>query len=985
MTTNSAGSLWHRWDPHIHTPATTIANQFGHATMADFCAAVEACDPVIEAVGITDYFSLRGYEEIVELKAQGRLPSVQLIFPNVEIRFGLGTTRGSAINAHLLFAPDDSDHIERIHGFLSRLTFVYSGDTYVCADRDLIRLGRKRNPELTDDRAARQEGVNQFKVDPKQLWKEFANSEWVRNNCLIGMAAGQNDGTSGLQTPDSSLDAIRTSIEAEAHLIFSGNPKDREFWLGNGTLTVGQVEAKYRNLKPCLHGSDAHELSKVGNPALRRLCWIKGDLTFESLRQACIEPAERAYLGEEGPTGASPSQTISSVSVSNAPWMLPSEIPLNPGMVAIIGARGSGKTALADFIAVGAHAIHGRNNDRSFIARAANFLDSSMATLTWGSGEKTADEAIDRWRDSSPSPRVQYLSQQFVDALCSSEGLADSLVGEVKRVIFNAHPIDLREGATDFEELYDIRCVEALEERQRSEAELDRVADELLQERQLKQELDPLAKHKGEVEASIQKDLADRTLLVRPGQEIRVKRHQEISAALLARRTALEQAQKSARALTQLRADLVNFRDREAPTFLAALKTKRADACLSDAEWETFIPTISREADTTVEHKLKSTAQASEQILGTPIDTLVAQESGTAFVSDTADLSTQTVSILQGEADRLGHLIGIDLQNAAKYKSLTAKIEASQRQLGTLTARIKRCNEADERIKELNKTRKSAYKAVFQAIVELESELTRLYAPLADSLGGSTGALARLQFVIRRSPNVRAWADDGEALLDLRKDGPFRGKGTLATAANQQLLPAWSTGTPEEAGEAVSKFILENADRIKIHRPEEADLREWNAKISAWLHSTKHIKVEYGLQYEGVDVERLSPGTRGIVLLLLYLAVDKQDDRPLVIDQPEENLDPQSVYDELVPRFRDARTRRQIIIVTHNANLVVNTDVDQVIVATAGEHTPGQLPNITYRSGGLENAEIRDQVCEILEGGARAFEARAKRLRVGLK
>jgi predicted ATPase len=72
------------------------------------------------------------------------------------------------------------------------------------------------------------------------------------------------------------------------------------------------------------------------------------------------------------------------------------------------------------------------------------------------------------------------------------------------------------------------------------------------------------------------------------------------------------------------------------------------------------------------------------------------------------------------------------------------------------------------------------------------------------------------------------------------------------------------------------------------------------------------------LQYEGVDIERLSPGTREIVRLLLYLAIGREDDRPLIIEQPEENLDPKSVFDELVERFREARLQRQIIIVTHN-------------------------------------------------------------------
>ena len=125
--------------------------------------------------------------------------------------------------------------------------------------------------------------------------------------------------------------------------------------------------------------------------------------------------------------------------------------------------------------------------------------------------------------------------------------------------------------------------------------------------------------------------------------------------------------------------------------------------------------------------------------------------------------------------------------------------------------------------------------------------------------------------------------------------------------------------------------------------------------------------------YDGIDIRKLSPSTRGIVLLLLYLALDDADDRPLIIDQPEENLDPKSVFDELVGLFVSAKSRRQVIMVTHNANLVINTDADQVIVAEAGPHVDGGLPPITYRGGGLENADIRRAVCDILEGGEDAF------------
>ena len=117
---------------------------------------------------------------------------------------------------------------------------------------------------------------------------------------------------------------------------------------------------------------------------------------------------------------------------------------------------------------------------------------------------------------------------------------------------------------------------------------------------------------------------------------------------------------------------------------------------------------------------------------------------------------------------------------------------------------------------------------------------------------------------------------------------------------------------------------------------------------------------------------------------MLYLALDDADDRPLIIDQPEENLDPKSIYDELVPLFQAAKRKRQVIMVTHNANLVVNTDADQIIIAEVGPHTLEGLPPITYSTGGLEDGTIRKLVCDILEGGELAFLDRARRLRIAL-
>jgi ABC-type cobalamin/Fe3+-siderophores transport system ATPase subunit len=151
------------------------------------------------------------------------------------------------------------------------------------------------------------------------------------------------------------------------------------------------------------------------------------------------------------------------------------------------------------------------------------------------------------------------------------------------------------------------------------------------------------------------------------------------------------------------------------------------------------------------------------------------------------------------------------------------------------------------------------------------------------------------------------------------------------------------------------------------------------------LFSTDHVTVTYKIRYGGTELEFLSPGTRGIALLVLYLLMDEDDRRPLVVDQPEGNLDNSSIYLQLVPYIRKAKEKRQIILVTHNPNLVVATDAEQVIVAVA-ERTAGQvIPRITYIPGSLEHsskndaAGTREAVCTLLEGGEHAFKEREGR------
>jgi hypothetical protein len=988
---NPRGAVWHRWDPHIHAPGTILSDQYkGADPWEEFLSRIEQSNPLIKALGITDYYSIALYEQVIEKKRGGRLSSVGLIFPNIEMRFGIETAKGSAINFHLLFSPEDSDHVARIKRFLWELHFQFQGESYRCAADDLIRLGKAYDPSIKDERKALEAGSIQFKANFDELRTAWKDSAWVQQNTLVAVAGRSADGTAGLQE-DGSFTALRREIETFAHIIFSAQPQQREFWLGKGTVTAEELSIKWGGRKPCLHGSDAHKNDKVGKPDLDRFCWIKGDLTFESLCQACIEPEGRAFVGSEPRRGALPSQTIERVEVSNAPWLTTSAVPLNPGLVAIIGARGSGKTALADLIAAGGYALSPHLNTSSFIRRAADHLADSESALTWESGETTAiplrDVAVDELIDS---PRVQYLSQQFVEQLCSAEGLEDELLTEIERVIFQSHPVEDRMGASSFRELLDIRSARARSARERQEQALRLASESLTAERVRKASLAVLMKQREEKSKLIEKDKNDRKALTSKGTKERVQRLEEISSAVDDSRRRVEEIKARHRALLLLQDAVKDIRANSAPTHLKGLRKTYAEAALTEAQWKSFQLVFAGDVDIILTAEIKAAADRTKMLSGPTKGEIepdiTAPPSTAPYIQQTADLSNQTLSLLEKELTRLRRLVGIDSENAKKLTKLSEKIAKDESALAKLDKEIELARQADARIKELVVDRKNAYAGVFDAIIEEERELSDLYAPLKANLASQGGELSKLSFTVRRSVDVESWATTGESLLDLRKLGPFKGKGTLRDLANAELAPAWERGTSAEVAEAMARFRDKHEQSLVEHAPVERANRDkfmlWARSISDWLYDTSHVKVSYNLRYDGVAIEQLSPGTRGIVLLLLYVAVDTEDDRPLIIDQPEENLDPKSIYEDLVERFKAARLRRQIIIITHNANLVVNTDADQVIVARCGPHRPGYLPELSYQSGGLENPAIRKEVCEILEGGETAFKERAKRLRV---
>ena len=99
------GSVWRRWDPHIHTPGTAMNNQFGPDDWDEYLTRIEQSEPRIEAIGVTDYCSIDQYEKVLAFQKEGRLAGVGLIFPNIELRLPTATKDDRAVNLHLLVSP----------------------------------------------------------------------------------------------------------------------------------------------------------------------------------------------------------------------------------------------------------------------------------------------------------------------------------------------------------------------------------------------------------------------------------------------------------------------------------------------------------------------------------------------------------------------------------------------------------------------------------------------------------------------------------------------------------------------------------------------------------------------------------------------------------------------------------------------------------------------------------------------------------------
>ena len=151
----------------------------------------------------------------------------------------------------------------------------------------------------------------------------------------------------------------------------------------------------------------------------------------------------------------------------------------------------------------------------------------------------------------------------------------------------------------------------------------------------------------------------------------------------------------------------------------------------------------------------------------------------------------------------------------------------------------------------------------------------------------------------------------------------------------------------------------------KREKPEFAD------HVLTWFPEDD-LRIEYRRDEAWHPISRGSQGQRSAALLAFLLAFGEE---PIVLDQPEDDLDNHLIYDLIVRQIRENKLRRQLIIVTHNPNVVVNGDAELVHVMEFGK---GQC--FVQQSGALQESAVRREVCRVMEGGHEAFSRRWKRL-----
>jgi len=324
------GSIWRKWDLHIHSPKVFLNNQFSNASTDDFVKKISESEMV--AVGLTNYFRFDD-SELGEIKNKLTEKGI-VVFPNIEFRTQPPNKENEEMHVHVLFSNEVS--IQKITNFLGRLKTV---DGKYCKD-------------LTT------EDIKTTTVSIDTLKSTLAEDEDIKHledYLIVACPRGQgNFRPSG--NDDGRGNNFAIVVDKYSDVLF-GNTDDTEFFL---------KQDRYKNAKPkpVLLCSDAHKLDDIG----KKFSWIKSEKTFEGLKQIIYDPQSRVAIQDNEPV--QPNNVIDSVTfnISTDAKITVKQKDgsekeeqfcfagangtyyLSPFFNCFIGGRGSGKSTILNFL-----------------------------------------------------------------------------------------------------------------------------------------------------------------------------------------------------------------------------------------------------------------------------------------------------------------------------------------------------------------------------------------------------------------------------------------------------------------------------------------------------------------------------------------------------------------------------------------------------------------------------------------------------------
>ncbi len=995
------GATWNKWDLHCHTPAS-VEQYYGDSqqekTWDDYLAALAALPREIKALGINDYFTIDGYKRVREAHRAGKLPNIDLVLPIVELRLSAfaGSSVLQKVNFHVLFSdeldPNDIDNF-----FLRNLNVDLQLDQDVrwsgCLGtaEGLEELGRAVRAVTPEDKRTTDSDTRvgfRSAAIPLEKLTELLNQTKFDGRTLTALGLSEWD----QMRWDGSGAAQKRDVMGRVHFVLTSSPTADKYHERRRQLVDSQVNARLFDASDAHYYSDSSQPNRLGQCR----CWIKSDVTFAGLRRAIGRFDDRVFVGDIPPKLAlvkgRPTKYIRRVDISkksdstlNEMWF-DSHIELNPGLVAIIGNQGSGKSALTDAIALcGGSTAQGfsfltpqRFRDKD--GKASSF----ESTLTWYDGTPKV-VSLDAASDPDSVERVRYVPQGFFDRVTNETAVTDSgdFYAEIKKAVFShVAPAD-RLGSTTFDELVARRTagVDATLTQLRGElaavnkqiVELEAVSSPTAVQRltsKIGQRKAESVALRNNPPASVSAPDAEQSLT----DELDQVREREATTRAMVTAATAETTQWKRRRLALVDAKdalVLSRRQFEGAVEKVEQQLTNAEVNVDVAAWVSVAVDLAP-LERLIDACDKALFENQLQLDPAQHDSLAAQLTSVAAERVAIEKSQETVA---GEFN--GYLKAKDAWQVALDEIEGSTDSPSVESIAGLGERLRHLTESvPSTIRQLENKRRELCRDIHRAIGQLTAVYADLTRPVQQHIADEPlvrdryplsfevaicqlGLPDKLFTYITRNAGTFSGGEKGiERLTSFIDDADFLSPDGAATFADN-LLDRVRRNHKSDPPIAVD---WPTALRKGVDPEELYDL----------IYSLEYLTPAFSLSLNGKALRLLSPGERGILLLVFYLVVDCGDE-PLIIDQPEGNLNNQSIVEHLVPVFMAAKERRQVIVVTHNPNLAVVCDAEQVVHCQM--RTDGTCA-IEYDSGAIENPKFNRLSLDLLEGTAHAFISR---------